>query len=95
MEKKSGGNGQVLQATARLIWIVKQHWARKFDPARAKILIFKKILLQKWSKNFLTCLNLLDQMGGASDHLAIVPNFFPIGSENGLRCMCFALDFGT
>src|SRR5438105_2650099 len=40
--KKVLGDSQVVQGTARPIWQVKQ---RRFDPS-AKILIFKKILLQ-------------------------------------------------
>jgi hypothetical protein len=43
--KKSERDGQVVHGAVRSIWQVKQHWARRFDPIRAKILMFKKLLL--------------------------------------------------
>ena len=56
MRKKSGDDDQVVQGAAHPIWQVKQRWARRFDPARAKILIFKKILLQKMERKIFASL---------------------------------------
>jgi hypothetical protein len=51
-ETKSEGDGQLVQCAARPIWQVKQRWARRFDLASAKILIFKEILLQTMKQQF-------------------------------------------
>src|SRR3569623_370052 len=40
--KKAGSKIQSPKEASRPIWQVKQRWARRFDPTRAKILIYKK-----------------------------------------------------
>ena len=46
---------------ARPIWQAKQRWAHRFDPTRAKILIYKKIFLQTMKQTFFAVRKAVDQ----------------------------------
>ena len=70
--KKVRGDSQVVQGAASPIWQVKQSWALRFDPASAKILIFKQILLQTMEKIFY----LTARSDWRFGHLIIVPGLF-------------------